>query len=214
MGLNFFKSVYNAVKYWYLHLIVGIIFIGIGILVFRTPLESYLTLAFIFSISFLVSGIFEIIFSISNRKELEGWGWNLAMGILTALVGIMLIDNPAISAVTLPLYVGFVVLFRSIMAISTSLELRNYLIPDWGFLFALGILGTIFSFMLIFNPSFAGFTLVVWTGLAFITLGIYGIYISIKLKKIHDLPKNLSSTLKDKWNKIQSEIKTELGQNK
>ena len=130
--------------------------------------------------------IIEIIFSIANRKELEGWGWNLALGIVTLLVGIMLVGNPAISMVTLPFFVGFVVLFRSIMAISTSLELRNYYIMDWGYLFGLGILGTIFSFMLLLSPSFAGLSLVVWTGLALIILGIYSIYLSLKLKKLKD----------------------------
>lgn len=130
MVSSFFKSVSKAIKHWYLPLIVGIIFIALGILVLFTPMESYLALAFIFSISFLVSGISEIIFAISNRKQMEGWGWNLSIGILTVLLGIVLINNPAISIVTLPFVVGFVVLFRSIMAISTSLDMRNYLIKD------------------------------------------------------------------------------------
>jgi uncharacterized membrane protein HdeD (DUF308 family) len=189
---TFMKSVERSVKHWYLHLIVGIIFIGAGIMVFRTPVESYLTLSIIFSVLFLASGLFEIIFSISNRKVLEGWGWHLAMGIFTLLVGVMLVGNPAITVLTLPFFVGFAVLFRSIMAISTSLELRNYYVLDWGYLFGMGILGTIFSFMLLFNPLFAGLSLVVWTGLALIILGIYSIYLSLKLKKLKDIGKTIS----------------------
>ena len=179
-------------------------------MVFRTPLESYLTLSIIFSVAFLLTGLLEIAFSISNRKELEGWGWHLALGILTLLVGIMLVDNSAITMVTLPFFVGFVVLFRSIMAISTSLELRNYYVLDWGYLFGMGIVGTIFSFMLLFNPSFAGFSLVIWTGLSLVILGIYSIYLSLKLKKLKDIPKTLSAELKSKWNQIQSQVKEKM----
>jgi uncharacterized membrane protein HdeD (DUF308 family) len=207
---TFLKSVKNSVKHWYVLLIIGIIFLGVGIVVFLTPIESYLTLSIIFSVSFLLAGLLEIIFSISNRKELEGWGWHLALGILTLLVGIMLVDNPAITMVTLPFFVGFVVLFRSIMAISTSMELRNYYVLDWGYLFGLGILGTIFSFMLLFNPSFAGFSLVIWTGLSLVILGIYSIYLSLKLKKLKDIPKTLSAELKSKWNQIQSQVKEKM----
>ena len=207
---TFLKSVKNSVKHWYVLLIIGIIFLGVGIVVFLTPIESYLTLSIIFSVSFLLAGLLEIIFSISNRKELEGWGWHLALGILTLLVGIMLVDNPAITMVTLPFFVGFVVLFRSIMAISTSMELRNYYVLDWGYLFGLGILGTIFSFMLLFNPSFAGFSLVIWTGLSLLILGIYSIYLSLKLKKLKDIPKTLSAELKSKWNQIQSQVKEKM----
>ena len=207
---TFLKSVKNSVKHWYVLLIIGIIFLGVGIVVFLTPIESYLTLSIIFSVSFLLAGLLEIIFSISNRKELEGWGWHLALGILTLLVGIMLVDNPAITMVTLQFFVGFVVLFRSIMAISTSMELRNYYVLDWGYLFGLGILGTIFSFMLLFNPSFAGFSLVIWTGLSLVILGIYSIYLSLKLKKLKDIPKTLSAELKSKWNQIQSQVKEKM----
>jgi uncharacterized membrane protein HdeD (DUF308 family) len=207
---TFLKSVKNSVKHWYLTLIIGIIFLGVGIVVFFTPLESYLALSIIFSVAFLLTGLLEIAFSISNRNELEGWGWHLALGIVTLLVGIMLVGNPAISMVTLPFFVGFVVLFRSIMAISTSLELRNYYIMDWGYLFGLGILGTIFSFMLLFNPSFAGLSLVIWTGLALVLIGIFSIYLSLKLKKLKDIPKTISAELKSKWNQIQSQITEEM----
>ncbi|MDX2443140.1 MAG: HdeD family acid-resistance protein [Bacteroidales bacterium] len=210
MATNFFKTIKNSVKHWYLTLIVGIIFVGIGILVFFTPLESYVGLALLFSISFLVGGIFEIVFSISNRKVLDGWGWNLALGILTFLVGLVLIDNPEISMVTLPFMVGFVVLYRSIMAISLSFELRNYHIMDWGYMLGLGILGTLFSFILVFNPGFAGLSMVVWTGLAFVTVGIFNIYFSLKLKKLHDLPETISGKLKEKYNEVKEQIQQEL----
>lgn len=210
MASNFFKAVKNSVKHWYLPLIVGLIFIGLGIYSLFSPAESYLALALLFSISFLVGGASDIIFSILNREELEGWGWQLAMGILTFLFGILLINNPAISIVTLPFVVGFVVLFRSIMAVSTSLELRNYYIRDWGYLFALGLFGALFAFILLIRPDFAGLSLVIWTGLALILMGASGIFISVKLKKVHDLPKTLSDKVKDKWEQVQAEIKAEM----
>lgn len=210
MTSNFFKAVKNTVKHWYLPLIVGILFIGLGVYSLFSPAESYLALALLFSISFLVAGAFDIFFAISNREELEGWGWQLSMGILTLLFGILLINNPAISLITLPFVVGFVVLFRSINAISTSLELRNYHILDWGYLFALGLFGTVFAFILLIRPDFAGFSLVIWTGLALILMGASGVFIAVKLKKVHDLPKTISNQVKDKWEQVQAEIKAEL----
>jgi uncharacterized membrane protein HdeD (DUF308 family) len=181
-----------------------------GIVAFITPIDSYLTLSIIFSVSFLIAGLLEIIFSISIRNELEGWGWHLALGIVTLLVGIMLVENPAITMVTFPFFIGFVVVYRSIMAIITSMELRNYYILDWGYLFGLGILGTIFSFMLLFNTSFAGLSLVIWTGLSLIILGVYSVYLSLRLKRLKDFPKTLSDELKRKWNQVQNQIKEEM----
>lgn len=206
MVTNFLKVIKNSVKHWYLPLITGILFIAVGILVFATPAESYAVLSLIFSISFLITGAFDIFFSISNRNEMEGWGWDLSLGILSLLVGVLMIIHPEISMVTLPFFVGFVLLFRSIMAIGVSLELRNYYILDWGYLLAIGILGTVFSLILLWNPAFAGLSLVIWTALAFIALGAFSIYLSLKLKKLHDIPKTISSELKEKYNHVKDEI--------
>ncbi|MFZ1496105.1 MAG: DUF308 domain-containing protein, partial [Saprospiraceae bacterium] len=58
----------NGINHWYLPLIVGIIFIALGVYVYTVPLETYVTLAMIFSVSFIVSGIAEIVFSLSNKN--------------------------------------------------------------------------------------------------------------------------------------------------
>lgn len=42
-----------------------------------SPLSSYVALSIVFSISMLISGILEIIFSLSNRKGVPSWGWYL-----------------------------------------------------------------------------------------------------------------------------------------
>lgn len=210
MTTQFFKTVNEAIKYWYIPLIVGLLFISVGIWVLSTPIQSYLGLSLLFSLSFLMSGVIEIIFAISNRKKLDNWGWTLAIGILNVLVGILLFVTPSISITTLPYYVGFVVLFRSLSAISMSIELKNYGILEWGNLLAIGIVGTVLAFVLLWNPLFAGLSLVVWTALAFITLGGIGIYLSVKLKKIHDIPTQISSDLKNEFIKIQKDIQTEI----
>lgn len=210
MATNYLKMLSGSIKHWYLSLIAGIIFIGVGILVFSTPLESYVTLSIIFSVSFLVTGIMDSIFSITNRDEMEGWGWNLALGLLTIVVGILLIIHPEVSMVTLPFIVGFVVLFRSIMAIGVALDLRSYYVLDWGYLMVMGVLGVIFSFILLWNPVFAGMTLIFWTALAFIVLGVHSIYVSLKLKKLHDIPKKISKELKDKFNQVKQDIQKEI----
>ena len=213
MAIHFFKTVRNSIKHWYIHLLIGLLFIAVGLWVFQTPGEAYVSLAFIFSLSFLISGIMEAYFAIANRDITDNWGWTLAQGILNIIVGVLLLNNPEISVVALTYYVGFVIMFRSISAISSSIDLRNYGVSDWGYLMALGIVGVIFSFILLWNPLFAGMTLVVCTGLAFIAMGGFSIYLSFKLKSLHDLPKKISTDLKDRLKAVQKEIQEELASN-
>ncbi|MFV0376040.1 MAG: HdeD family acid-resistance protein [Mangrovibacterium sp.] len=210
MKRNFIKTIESSIKHWYVPLIVGALFVIIGIYTLVSPLESYVALAIVFSISFLVSGLSEIIFSISNRHEIDNWGWNLTFGIFTFLIGLLLVANPEISITTLPFYVGFLVLFRSIMGISFAIELKNYGILDWGNLMAISVLGVLFSFLLLWNPLFAGMTIVFWTGLALITIGIFSVLLSFKLKKLNTMPDKISQKLKNKYNDLRQEIQDEL----
>ena len=181
---NPIKSIKDTVRHWYLLLVLGIIFIIIGTCAIITPALTYLSLAILFSITFFVTGILQIIFSISYRKQSDDWGWALAAGILDFIIGLILIMNPQISMITLPLFVGFVVMYRSILDIGWSIELKKYGVSNWGWLLVAGILGAIFSFILLWNPVFAGLTVAVLTGIALITLGIFQIYFSIELKKL------------------------------
>lgn len=202
MATDFFKIVRDTVKHWYIPLIAGIIFIITGIYTVSQPLDSYLALSVIFSISFLFAGAMEIYFAIANRQQVDNWGWNLAMGILDFIVGIILLSNPALSMATLPLFVGFIILFRSISAISYGIDLRHYAIKSWGWVVFYGIIGVILALAMIFNPVFGGINIVVWTAISFIITGLYSIQLSLALRRIKKLPHEL----KEKYETLKREV--------
>lgn len=176
----------DKLKYWYAPLILGLVFIALGILVLFTPLETFLTIAFLFSIGFVVSGIVEIVYSISNRKYLGNWGWYLAGGILTLMMGLLLTSRPDLTALLLSLYIGFWLLFRSILYTSTAFELRDSGVKNWGWILVFGALGILFSFILLWNPAIAGIGIVFWIAFGLITLGIINFVLSLSLRKLKE----------------------------
>lgn len=185
MANSILKDIRDSVKHWYLPVIIGIILLLTGIWTFRSPAESYLALAMIFSISFIFSGLLEIFFAISNRDTLRNWGWTLVFGIATLVVGLILVRNPLISLATLPFYVGFMILFRSVGAIGYSMDLKEHGELEWGTFMVLGVLGIIFSSIMLWNPVFGGLNIVIWTGIIFVTSGIFNIYLGFRMKRIN-----------------------------
>lgn len=206
MRKSIFKTFTETIKHWYIPAIVGSIFIAVGIYTFASPATSYVALSILFSLSFLFAGLSEISFSLTNKNEMDNWGWMLAFGILTTVVGGLLLANPEVSMLTLSFYVGFLIIFRAISAISFSLDLKDYGIGDWGALMALGVIGLIFGVLMIWRPTFAGMTIIVWTGLAFITTGIFSLYLSFKLKKLNELPQKMPEDLKIRFRELHQEI--------
>ena len=206
MARTFYKSIKNSIKYWWILLIIGLLFIGLGIYCFSFPTASYFAISVYFAVSFLFSGISEIVFSISNKDEIDSWGWTLAYGIITTIVGFMLVVNPILSLEVFAYYVGFLILFRSISGISYAFDLKNYGVKDWGVSLFLAIIGLIISLILLSSPQLAGLTAVAWLGLAVISSGLFAIFISFQLKKIKDLPNNISDDLRSRYEQIRKEI--------
>lgn len=207
---TFLKTIKKTVKHWYVPAIIGVLLIVFGIYIFTTPLETYGTLTMLFSLSFLFSGIAETLFSVQNRKIIEGWGWYLTGGIFNTVIGLMLLSRPEISAFTLPLVVGFTLMFRSIQGLGFSFELKNYGSLKWGNLAIASILGLVFSIILLFNPIFTGISLVVMTALAFIFSGITGIVLGFQLKKLKALPSKIRKELNEKIEVLKNEYYEEI----
>jgi uncharacterized membrane protein HdeD (DUF308 family) len=204
------KSIKEAVKNWYIPLIVGLFFVIVSIVAFTSPAGSLLALSIFFALSFLFGGLSEVIFSLANRHQMENWGWSLTFGIITFIVGLFLTIHPALSLGVLAIYIGFGILFRSVASISFALDLKRYGSKNWGGLLALGILGAIFSFVLIWNPVFAGLSVVVLIALSFLFAGLFSIYFSLQLRKLHKSPKTISAKLRERYDEIMEEIREEL----
>lgn len=179
------NSIRNSIKHWYLPLIVGVLFVLVGIWVSSTPLAAYLTLSILFAFTFLFVGILEIVYAISNRNTFDNWVWALITGIIGLVLGILLIANPAISMIILPFYVGFGIMFYSIMGIGRAVDLRKHHMIGWGYVMFTGILGLILSFIMIWNPLFGGMTIVFYTAFSFIILGVLNILLSLRLKSLN-----------------------------
>ncbi len=205
------KSFTKTVKHWYFPLILGVLFIICGLYVFVSPAETYLTLALLFALSFLVWGLSDVFFSIDNRKLLRSWGWYFVGGLVSLLMGFYLLIHPVVSMEVLPFVVGFMLLFRSFELLGFAFEVKEAGVLNWGNLAIASVLGIIVSFVLLAWPVFTGVWLVVLTGLAFIFTGIASIILSLNLKKLKAWGDKLSGDLKDRIEKLNSEIKEALG---
>lgn len=176
----------TALKNWYIPLIAGILFVIFGVYLFTVPEAVYITLSFVFSFAFYISGFGDIYFAISNQKSLDGWFWYLVSGILTVLFGAFLMIFPGITMSILPMVIGFVMMFRSIQGLGFAFDLKKQGV-SWGSLAIISVIGIILSFSLLAHPVAAAASVVTITALVIIVVGIYSIMLSLQLKKLKNL---------------------------
>ncbi len=181
----FVTEIKEAVKNWWVSLLVGILAVIVGIWALMTPYASFAALIILFEAALITAGILEIVFAVSNRKILVGWGWSLTAGILEILLGIMLVATPMVEVGLILVYVvGFWILFRSIWSIGASFDLHQLGVRGWGWLLALSILMVLFSFLFMLSPAFGGIFMVIFMGMALLVYGVFRICLAFSLKSL------------------------------
>jgi uncharacterized membrane protein HdeD (DUF308 family) len=125
-GIFEFAAASMSVGGWkVLHYIVGIVFVGIGVLAFFTPGGTFVALAAIVSFFFVVAGTFDIVTALVTRPENDAWWFQLLAGALQIALGFWAAGNWGRSVVLLVAWVGASTLFRGVAMIIFGLKLRS-----------------------------------------------------------------------------------------
>ena len=176
----------QAVRYWWLLLLTGIALLVIGIVVFAFPAQSYIGMSLMFGWLILLSGIFQVILSTANKHYITGRGWMLAGGIIEIVLGAILVWNVALSAATLPIFLGFWLMFRGFSAIGLGGDMSSMNVPGSAWTIISGILLLLCSLWVLIQPLVFGTTMVVvWVGISLLFAGIAAISLAMQLKSAH-----------------------------
>lgn len=116
----------KPIRGFWLNLIVGILYVIAGIYILFNVGAALLALTFTFGILFIVEGIFTIIMAFTNRAG-HRMSWLVALnGIVTLILGIMVLNGFPFSAIWLiGLYVGISLLMNGISLLSAALAVRR-----------------------------------------------------------------------------------------
>ncbi len=176
----------QAVRYWWLMLLIGIALFVLGILVFIYPAQSYVSMAVLFGWVILAAGILEVVLSASSDHFVTGRGWMLAGGVIQIILGLILVFNVALSAVTLPIVLGFWLLFRGFSTIGLGGDMRAMGISGAGWTIVGGVLLLLCALWMLFQPLVFGTAfVVVWLGGALLFAGVSAMALSFQLRTAH-----------------------------
>jgi uncharacterized membrane protein HdeD (DUF308 family) len=123
--LEFGVSVVAAGWWKLLHGVLAGIFIATGIVSFIHPGDTFVALAAVISFLLVFAGTFDIIESISVRREIEVWWLQLIGGIIQLALGFWAAGYYGRSAVLLVAWVAAFALIRGVMNIVLAFRVRE-----------------------------------------------------------------------------------------
>src|SRR5213596_877267 len=147
-------------RHWCVPVIRGIAAIVFGIIAFVYPGLTIATLVLFFGAWVLIDGIFRIVGAIGHRDSDPDWGFNLIIGILGVIVGLLTFHAPAITALALVIYIAAWALMVGATEIALAIKMRREIKGEW-FLILMGLLSIVFAIMLLWNPA-VGAAALIW----------------------------------------------------
>ncbi len=115
---------------WWLMLLTGLVSAAAGVLTFVWPGITAASLFYIIIGWAIVTGIFEVIYAIRFRKEMDGEWLLVVDGILSVAFGILLIAQPVAGALTVLWMIGVYAIAYGAMLVVLAFRLRNLEVKD------------------------------------------------------------------------------------
>ena len=78
--------------------------------------------------------------------------FDLIVGILSTLAGVLLLAHPTGALTVLPIILGFYIIIDSVFSIQAAVELRRFGLGSWGLNLLLGIVGAVLGVLMILDP--------------------------------------------------------------
>jgi uncharacterized membrane protein HdeD (DUF308 family) len=115
-----------AAGWWkLLHGVLAAVFIVTGIVAFVHPGDTFQALAAVFSFFLVIAGTFDIVISISVRREVDVWWVQLIQGIIEVVLGFWAAGYYGRSALLLVAWVAAIAILRGIRDIVLAFRVRE-----------------------------------------------------------------------------------------
>jgi uncharacterized membrane protein HdeD (DUF308 family) len=110
------------------HILVGILYLVVGFIILDNPTAAMLALTLVLGASFMIAGLFRIVAAL--QIKFHNWGWPLLNGIVTLLLGILILKNwPEAGMWVLGLFIGIELIFDGLSWIMLALDVRSIRVP-------------------------------------------------------------------------------------
>ena len=174
------------INHWWLSLIIGLMCICLGFIVLVNPVSSYYTFAIWMGLAILLSGVMGLVQSFTSRNIIVRRGWQIVASVLDIIIGALLLSNMFLSAMVLPLLLGFWLLYRGGAMLAQGFDLRSYGNSGAGWMIFYSVILIMLGIAIIWAPStFGAETVILFIAIGFLSYGISMTLLAIRLWSVH-----------------------------
>ena len=175
----------------------SIFFIALGLFLVIKPDTTITAISYIIGGIIMVTGITFLIKYFSNREQYVLFSGDLIFGVLSIVIGLVLILNPTALAKVIPFIIGVWILISSVTKIEYSMQLKSIDNRAWVYTMIIAIITFIWGLLLIFDPFGGAMAITQIIGIFILVYAILDfIEIFIIRKNLKDIKKEVKEAIK------------------
>lgn len=173
-------------RHWWVPVLRGVAAIIFGVIAFTHPVMAAATLVLFFGAWVLIDGIFRVIGAIGHRGSDSDWGWQVVIGILGIIIGLLTFHAPGVTALALVIYIAAWALMIGATEIVLAIKMRREIKGEW-LLILMGLASIVFAVLLLWNPV-AGAAALIWIIAWYaVIIGVLAIVFGFRLRSLPTL---------------------------
>lgn len=133
-------------------IVSSLLFFALGVFLFIKPELANEMVGYILGTLIMIAGVNSLVKFFVNQSALRFFDFELVLGILSILLGAMIIFNPLALTGILTIGLGLWMIVQSTIKVQYALELKRYGEDSWLLTLVIAILTLILGLIVIFNP--------------------------------------------------------------
>ena len=185
-------------KFFRSSILTSLVLVILGILLVTFSDETIIAISYFIGGVLVLIGVVGIIDYIRKIKTNYKSELDLIYGIVTIILGVLIITHPKSIATIINYVLGVIIIINSASKFNYSLQLKNNSNNIWKTTMLVSILTAICGIVLIFNPFKGATTIVIIIGIIIIVYGVLDIISTLFIKRNYEkLTKPLKTKTKD-----------------
>lgn len=170
-------------KFFRSSMITSIILVILGILLVFQSEVTIITISYIIGGILIAIGVLAIIKFIQNTNNVLKNELDIVYGVVTIILGILIITHPQAIASVIPIIIGLGIIISSSTKLQYAFELKANENSLWKTTMALSIISTICGIILLFNPFKGAVLLTKIVGIFIVIYAILDIISTVTIKR-------------------------------
>src|SRR5262249_46673406 len=168
---------------WWAIALRGLVAVLFGISTFMWPGITLRVLAPLFGAYAMINGVFAVIEAFSRDVSRERWRPLLFEGVVSIVVGAMILIWPGLTAMGLLYLIAFWAIMTGVLEIITAIRLRHEMRGEW-LMALIAILSMAFGLLLVAFPVAGAFSVILMIRAFVFAIGALMIALAFKLRSL------------------------------